>query len=140
MVLLGGHPRSGTTLLEQVLDSHPDVVSAEETEIFYNEAYGPLLRGHPDDTAMYSALVNATPETLRQSRQNYFRAMDASLGKPVSGRLLIDKNPSYTFLIPAFVRIFPETTFLIALRDPRDVVLSCFMQNIPLNQVTMKII
>ena len=38
-------------------------------------------------------------------------------------------------MIPAFIRIFPETKLLIALRDPRDVVLSCFMQNIPLNQV-----
>ncbi len=35
LALLGGHPRSGTTLLEQVLDSHPDIVSAEETEIFH---------------------------------------------------------------------------------------------------------
>jgi hypothetical protein len=39
-------------------------------------------------------------------------------------------------MIPAFVRIFPETKFLIALRDPRDVVLSCFMQPQPLNQIT----
>jgi tetratricopeptide (TPR) repeat protein len=134
LALLGGHPRSGTTLLEQVLDAHPDMVSAEETEIFYNDAYGPLLRGHPDDTAMYSALATATPALLQKSRQNYFRAMELSLGQPVGGRLLIDKNPSYTFLIPALVRIFPEIKFLIALRDPRDVVMSCFMQNLPLNQ------
>ena len=134
LVLLGGHPRSGTTLLEQVLDAHPGIISAEETEIFYNDAYGPLLRGHPDDTAMFDALASATPERLQQSRQNYFRATDLSLGQPVGGRLLVDKNPSYTFLIPAFVRIFPETKLLIALRDPRDVVLSCFMQNLPLNQ------
>jgi tetratricopeptide (TPR) repeat protein len=135
LALLGGHPRSGTTLLEQVLDAHPDVVSAEETEIFQNDAYGPLLRGHPDDTALQAALVAATPIQLQQARRDYFRAMELSLGQPVAGRLLIDKNPSYTFLIPAFVRIFPESKFLIALRDPRDVVLSCFMQNIPLNQV-----
>ena len=136
LALLGGHPRSGTTLLEQVLDAHPDMVSAEETEIFYNDAYGPLLRGHPEDTAMYSALASATTGALRQSRQNYFHAMDLSLGQPVAGRLLIDKNPSYTFLIPALVRIFPEIKFLIALRDPRDVVLSCFMQNITLNHAS----
>jgi tetratricopeptide (TPR) repeat protein len=136
LALLGGHPRSGTTLLEQVLDAHPDMVSAEETEIFYNDAYGPLLRGHPDDTAMYSALAPATPAALQQSRQNYFRAMDLSLGQPVGGRLLIDKNPSYTFFIPALIRIFPEIKFLIALRDPRDVVLSCFMQDLPLNHAS----
>ncbi|MGH7990698.1 MAG: tetratricopeptide repeat protein, partial [Limisphaerales bacterium] len=33
LAFLGGHARSGTTLLEQVLDSHPDIVSAEETTI-----------------------------------------------------------------------------------------------------------
>ena len=135
LALLGGHPRSGTTLLEQVLDSHPDIVSAEETEIFYDDAYAPLLRGLPDDTAMSAALTTATTAQLQSSRQNYFRSMELSLGQPVGGRLLIDKNPSYTFLIPALIRIFPEIKFLIALRDPRDVVLSCFMQNLPLNQV-----
>ena len=134
LALLGGHPRSGTTLLEQVLDSHPDIISAEETEVFYNEAFGPLLRGHPDDSAMFAGPAAATPAQLQQSRQNYFCAMDLSLGQPVAGRLLVDKNPSYTFLIPALIRIFPEIRYLIALRDPRDVVLSCFMQNLPLNQ------
>ena len=36
-------------------------------------------------------------------------------------------------LIPGFLRVFPEAKLLIALRDPRDVVLSCFMQYLPLN-------
>ena len=135
LALLAGHPRSGTTLLEQVLDTHPDMVSAEETEIFKHDAYIPLMRGQPDDTAMYAALAAATPGTLQTARQHYFRSMELSLGQPIAGRLLIDKNPTYTFLIPALARIFPEMKFLIALRDPRDVVLSCFMQNLPFNQV-----
>jgi tetratricopeptide (TPR) repeat protein len=134
LALLGGHPRSGTTLLEQVLDAHPQIISAEETEIFHNDAYAPLLRGHPDDTAMLDGLAGTTAEQLEQSRRNYFQAMELSLGQPLAGRLLVDKNPSYTFLIPGFVRIFPEARLLIALRDPRDVALSCFMQNLPLNQ------
>ena len=135
IALLAGHPRSGTTLLEQVLDAHPDMISAEETEIFYTDAYGPLLRGHPDNTGMYDALASAAPGALQTARQQYFRTMELSLGQPLNGRLLIDKNPSFTFLIPALVRLFPEIQLLIALRDPRDVVLSCYMQNLPLNQV-----
>ena len=135
LALLAGHPRSGTTLLEQVLDSHPDIVSAEETEIFKSDAYIPLMQTQPDDIAMYAALATATPGALQQARQNYFRAMELSLGQPIAGQLLIDKNPTYTFLVPALVRFFPEIKLLIALRDPRDVVLSCFMQNLPLNQV-----
>src|SRR5437867_5148091 len=56
--------------------------------------------------------------------------------QPVGGRLLIDKNPSLTALVPAVARVFPEAKFLVALRDPRDVCLSCFMQPLPLNQVS----
>ncbi len=41
---------------------------------------------------------------------------------------MIDKNPSLTVFVPAFIRIFPEAKFLVAIRDPRDVCLSCFMQ------------
>jgi hypothetical protein len=137
LALLGGHPRSGTTLLEQVLDSHPDIISAEETEIFHDDAYMTLARGLPEDTAMLKVLEAAQAGALRQSRDAYFKAMELSLGKPIRGRLLIDKNPSYTFLIAAMARIFPEIKFLVALRDPRDVVLSCFMQPfVPLGNTT----
>ncbi|MGH7972554.1 MAG: sulfotransferase family protein, partial [Limisphaerales bacterium] len=48
-------------------------------------------------------------------------------------QLLIDKNPSPTARLPLWLRVFPELRVLIALRDPRDVVLSCYFQNIPLN-------
>ena len=73
---------------------------------------------------------------LRQLGANYFHSMELNIGRPIAGRLLIDKNPGFNYLIPAFIRTFPETKFLIALRDPRDVVLSCFMQPQPLNAVT----
>jgi hypothetical protein len=136
LALLCGHARSGTTLLEQVLDSHPDMVSAEETTTFLDDAFAPLKRNLPPDTYMMPVLEAAAIPALQQSRADYFRSMELSIGNPVAGRLLIDKNPVLTFMIPAFVRIFPETKFLIALRDPRDVVLSCFMQPQPLNAIT----
>jgi tetratricopeptide (TPR) repeat protein len=139
LVLLGGHPRSGTTLLEQVLDSHPDILSAEETEIFQDESCAPLSRGLPPDAPMLNILDAAPADALRQSRERYFKAMELSLGKPVGDRLLIDKNPSNTFLIAPMVRIFPEMKLLVALRDPRDVVLSCFMQPfVPLTSATTR--
>jgi hypothetical protein len=50
--------------------------------------------------------------------------------------MLIDKNPSLTFLMAHFVRVFPEVKFIVALRDPRDVCMSCFMQPLSLNQVS----
>ena len=41
----------------------------------------------------------------------------------------MDKNPSLTSLVPALYRIFPEIKYVTMIRDPRDVVLSCFMQS-----------
>ncbi|HXT12951.1 MAG TPA: sulfotransferase [Candidatus Angelobacter sp.] len=134
LALLCGHPRSGTTLLEQVLDSHPDIVSAEETTIFHDHAYPFLARNAPVDANVLAVLDSAPPSILQPARTNYFRCMDAFLGDSIGTRLLVDKNPILTFLLIPFIRIFPETKLLIALRDPRDVVLSCFMQPLSLNQ------
>jgi Tfp pilus assembly protein PilF len=136
LALLCGHPRSGTTLLEQVLDAHPQIVSAEETHILHDEAYLPLSRGFSETTSVLQVLEAAAPSQLRQSRDDYFRFTELFIGKPLGEKLLIDKNPALNVLIPAVVRIFPEAKFLVALRDPRDVCLSCFMQHLPLNPVS----
>lgn len=128
LALLGGHPRSGTTLLEQVLDSHPDIVSAEETDNFFAFSLAPLMRAHLPLIEELQVMDAASSEDLLRAREGYFTAMDRCLGEPVGSKLLIDKNPSLTALIPAIFRIFPETKFLTMIRDPRDVVLSCYMQ------------
>jgi tetratricopeptide (TPR) repeat protein len=128
LAFLGGHARSGTTLLEQVLDSHPDIVSAEETTIFHEDAYGLLRHSLPHETSMLAGLDTASIAILRQARERYFQSMSLWLGRPPMQRLLIDKNPSLQALIITFIRFFPEAKLIVALRDPRDVVLSCFMQ------------
>jgi tetratricopeptide (TPR) repeat protein len=131
LALLCGHPRSGTTLLEQVLDSHPDIISAEETDLFIKHVYDPLQRMFPQQTDMVPLLQAAPIGALRQSRERYFQFVESFLGQPVGNRLLIDKNPAQNPFIPAYIRFFPEVKFLAALRDPRDVCLSCFMQFFP---------
>ena len=134
--ILCGHPRSGTTLLEQALDSHPGVMTAEETHILHDEAYLPLSRGFQPEASVLEVLDSAPVSRLRQARDNYFRFTELFLGKPLGDRMLIDKNPALNVLIPAAARIFPEAKFLIALRDPRDVCLSCFMQPLSPNPVS----
>jgi hypothetical protein len=134
--ILCGHPRSGTTLLEQVLDSHPGMLTAEETHILHDEAYLPLSRGFTAEASVFEVLESAPVSRLRQSRENYFRYTELYLSKPRGDKLLIDKNPALNTLIPAAVRIFPEVKFLIALRDPRDVCLSCFMQSLSPNPIS----
>lgn len=137
LALLGGHPRSGTTLLEQVVDSHPDIVSAEETEHFSDYVGWPIQRRLPPLTPIVEFLEAAPLELLRKCRAEYIAASERYLSAPLNGRMLIDKNPSLTMRVPDLVRAFPEIRFLIALRDPRDVVLSCYMQPfLPIHEVS----
>src|SRR5204862_5252919 len=58
---------------------------------------------------------------------------EAALNEPIGSRVHLDKNPTLTVVLPGFIRLFPEARCLIALRDPRDVIVSCFMQYLPLN-------
>ena len=136
LALLCGHPRSGTTLLEQVLDAHRDIISTEETKVLHDDAYLPLLRHLPEGTSILAALDVASPRLLCRARANYFRCTERLIRKSIGSRLLVDKNPALNILIPMVARIFPEAKFLVALRDPRDVVLSCFFQAMALTPVT----
>jgi tetratricopeptide (TPR) repeat protein len=136
VALLCGHARSGTTLLEQVLDTHPDIISADETTVFADDALAPLRRHSPPNAARLAVLEAAGIPALQQSRADYFRFIELAIGGPVANRLLLDKNPVLLYQIPAFIRILPETKFVIAMRDPRDVVLSCFMQPQMLDPIT----
>ena len=136
IALLCGHPRSGTTLLEQVLDAHSDVTSAEETKMMHDDAYLPLIRDFPEGTSILQALDSVPPSVIRHARENYFRCTELFLRRKIGSRLLVDKNPALNLMIPMVVRVFPETKFLIALRDPRDVVMSCFMQALPLTPIS----
>ena len=122
LAFLGGHPRSGTTLLEQILDAHPSVAALDEPTAFLNI----LQQEFYKSKELSSSRINAL-------RRLYIQALVRELGPAAAGKLLVDKNPSPTARLPLWLRVFPELRVLVALRDPRDVVLSCYFQNIPLN-------
>ncbi len=122
LAFLGGHPRSGTTLLEQVLDAHPGVAALDEPPAFAAVIEPALGKMPAPPTARLNVL-----------RRDYTRALLDETGAAGTGKLLLDKNPSLTAQLPAWLRVFPEVRVVIALRDPRDVVLSCYFQNLLLN-------
>jgi tetratricopeptide (TPR) repeat protein len=135
--LLTGFPRSGTTLLEQMLDAHPQVISSEEKEVFGAEVLPMLSEGRADDFPLAVLLDELTDVQLGKARQTYLQAMEAMLGEPIGPRLHIDKNPAMIPIVPAMRRVFPELKLIIALRDPRDVIVSCFLRYLPLNPVSV---
>jgi tetratricopeptide (TPR) repeat protein len=133
LALLTSFPRSGTTLLEQVLDNHPGLVSSDEREAFARDIFPAMWQTLATPRPTLEALNAIAPERLAAQRDRYMAYMAAALNEPIGDRVHLDKNPTFTLLIPAMLRLFPELKLLIALRDPRDVVLSCFMQFLPLN-------
>jgi len=128
-----GFPRSGTTLLEQVLDAHPEVISSEERETFGRDIFPGMFANGLQARPTAQELDGLGPERLVELRQRYFNFMEAALDQPIAGRVHLDKNPSQTLLLPGLLRLLPESRVFMALRDPRDVVVSCFMQYMPLN-------
>jgi tetratricopeptide (TPR) repeat protein len=126
LAFLGGHPRSGTTLLEQILDAHPDIAALDEPTAFL-DIVEPAFQKNRD---------HSSPR-LNILRTLYIEALSQELGPQAESKFLLDKNPSPTARLPIWLRVFPELRVIIALRDPRDVVLSCYFQNIPLNTVNV---
>jgi tetratricopeptide (TPR) repeat protein len=126
-VFLVGFPRSGTTLLEQVLASHPDVEALEERDTLADavQAYG----RQPRDLAELAA---APQSEITRLRAAYWRRVGREGANP-AGKVFVDKLPLNTFRLPMIAKLFPEAKVLFARRDPRDVVLSCFRRRFAMN-------
>jgi hypothetical protein len=133
VAVLSSFPRSGTTLLEQVLDAHSGLVSSDEREAFARDIF-PAMWLTPATPAPNAEVFDRIPsERLSALRDRYLAYMEAALDEPIGNRIHLDKNPTLTLVLPGFLRLFPEARLLIALRDPRDTIVSCFMQYLPLN-------
>jgi hypothetical protein len=137
VALLTGFPRSGTTLLEQVLDAHSDLVSSEERDFIGRELLHTVVAGR-GKISLIEALHGLRSEEIERERTKYFQAMEYLLNEPIGGRVHLDKNPAYNLTIPLALRVFPEMRLIVALRDPRDVVLSCYLRYLPLNAVSVQ--
>ncbi len=133
IAFLGGHPRSGTTLLEQILDAHPDVLAFDEPVAFSQEITSHInLAPTPESSPL--ATLDTLPAARRaEMRQRYVKSLLREIPGVPTARVLLDKNPSPTMSLNLWLRVFPELKVIIALRDPRDVVISCFFLNIMLN-------
>jgi tetratricopeptide (TPR) repeat protein len=128
-VFLVGFPRSGTTLLEQILDSHPQLQALDE-----RPTVGVMLQTHERIVARRREAATAlTSAELEELRNAYFGEASKHL-KREPGRTLVDKFPLNLINAYHIWRVFPDAKFILAIRHPCDVCLSCFMQNFALNE------
>ena len=143
MPIIVGSPRSGTTLLRFMLDSHPELTIPPETGFF---ALAPKLRGSGDklrdkffrelinypqpipawpdfeitEDAFWLALREIAPFTVPEGFRAFYRLYAARLGKSRWG----DKTPLYCMELDTIRRVLPEARFIHIIRDGRDTALS----------------
>jgi tetratricopeptide (TPR) repeat protein len=128
-VFLVGFPRSGTTLLDQVLTSHSLVTVLEERENLI-DAYTRF----PATESGLRELQEVSDKELSNLRRKYWGRVKEELGAEISGQFIIDKQPLNVIALLHIARLFPKAKILVALRDPRDCVFSCFQQRFGMSQ------
>lgn len=128
-----GFPRSGTTLLENVLDTQSQLqVLPERPALFFvkQAISGKLGYEYPQE------LKKLTQDDRQFLRDLYFEKVQELGFEPNSKGMVVDKGPHHTIDLPLIRLLFPQARLILSLRHPQDVVLSCFQQDFELNQNT----
>ncbi len=147
-IFVVGCPRSGTTLLQQLLDAHPRIAITPEThfmpEIWYHrQQFGDIT----SETGFHELVdyvrkrpefgdLNISSEEFRQravAGERSFRSVFCALlemygeksGKPIIG----EKTPDHFRFIPTLAEWFPNARFVNIIRDPRAV--ACSWRSLP---------
>jgi hypothetical protein len=131
-VFLLGFMRSGTTLLETILASNPAICAMDEREFLAAPARRYLFS---DETLDELATIEE-PE-LCGCRDAYWKAVEET-NKDVAGRVFVNKMPFNSLRLPLIAKLFPDARIILAIRDPRDVLLSCFRNRFDTNQLTFE--
>jgi protein-tyrosine sulfotransferase len=125
-VVMGGAPRSGTTLLRKLLDRHPELCSGAETKLFVPAAFNLawLARAYELHQAELEAMVAAAP-----SQAAFVDAFAARVTAAAGKARWAEKTPQNILHLDWILRHFPAASVIHIVRDGRDVV--CSMREHP---------
>lgn len=128
-----GFPRSGTTLVERMLAHHPDVFASPEMTPL--DGVRDWLEQHFPKKDYPDVLRSLKQGQLGELRQLYWDWMDKKFDSPKEP-VFIDKMPMNILAVGLINLIFPDSKVLFAVRDPRDVIVSCYFQDFSQNLST----
>jgi tetratricopeptide (TPR) repeat protein len=115
-VFVVGMPRSGTSLAEQIIASHPSAKGAGELGYWTNE-----MQNH--DAALRQGLL--VESTRKKLAEGYLRALEARSGDALR---IVDKAPVNADFLGVIHSVFPNARIIYMQRDPIDTCLSCYFQ------------
>ncbi len=117
-IMIVGMPRSGTSVTEQILSSHPEVFGAGEL-IYLGESLRQSSKGKRFST-------RNVPVVAQQTTDRFIKRLSKEFG---SSKHIVDKMPGNISLIPYLLHDEPNIKVIRMKRDPMAVVWSCFKQN-----------
>ncbi|MFQ5635883.1 MAG: sulfotransferase, partial [Gammaproteobacteria bacterium] len=122
-------PRSGTTLLDTILDTQREIATLSEVEgvMAARSAMTATGRAYPRDLGRLSR------QDVDRLRKVYFDYNAPVLDSYGTFSVLVDKLPLNILHVPFMKMLFPDARFILSLRHPLDVCLSCFQQGFQLN-------
>jgi len=121
-VFIVGMPRSGSTLVEQILSSHPDVYGAGEVK-YLARALGQLRDRFPSLPKYPEMVAKITPAQLDITAKNYQQAIQQGAG---DAKRITDKLLTNYFFLGLINLLFPKAKVIHTRRDPVDTCLSGF--------------
>ena len=140
-VFIVGMPRSGTTLIEQILACHPDVSAAGELSAFQDlmsESYSSSRKSHAalqiqidDPSNGRNCLVPKEWDNISKAQLDEFGNKYLSYIQKLGGQSqrITDKMPYNYFNVGIIAKVFPNAQIIHCQRDPLDTCLSCYFQN-----------
>ena len=115
-------PRSGSTLVEQILSSHPDVYGAGEVK-YLSRALGQLRDRFPSLPKYPEMMAKITPAQLDIVAKNYQQALAQGAG---DAKKITDKLLTNYFFLGLINLLFPKAKVIHTQRDPVDTCLRGF--------------
>lgn len=123
-ILVCGMPRSGTSLVEQILDTHPDVYGAGELDDIPTIAQS--LHHYVDGDERYPELVpRMTASLIEQLAQARMESLRRASDLP----FVVDKLPHNFLHLGIAAILTPQARVIHCVRDPVDTCLSCYFQH-----------
>jgi tetratricopeptide (TPR) repeat protein len=124
-IFIVGLPRSGSTLLEQILASHSQVEGTSELPYLGRVAMS-LNRNRADGVSYPEAVTELRPLNFRSLGQDYLDL--AGVHRRAGAPRFIDKNPNNFPNIGLLSLILPDARIIDARRHPLDACFSCYRQ------------
>ena len=120
-----GMPRSGTTLIEQIISTHPEASGAGELAAI--EAVSLQISVLADSTNPYpECLLGISQKAVQSLSTQYLEKLGENR---IPSRRIVDKTWYNFYFLGLIATLFPKARVIHCLRDPRDIALSCFFSN-----------